>query len=424
MVDQPVSENVTGGKSWPRFRLSVRCCGFVIALVLASSVLPWPWTPLILPSLSPHVLIGAAIAGRAVGVTTLIGLPVLLLVILRRRWFCRYACPLGLVAEYAGRVGFRRKSTARGLPPVGRWVVLCTLGGALFGYPFFLWLDPMAIFQGAAGLWQDPSGPAGRVSAVVLGVILVIGLIRPGAWCMRLCPAGATQELLSLPLGSWRTPASEDEVTNDGGQRLPRRVALSTIAATACVGLGAGWAWAASRFSPRRRRGPLRPPGAVDEGLFDGLCIRCGNCLRGCPSGIIQAADVSEGVAGFLTPRISFAEGYCREDCHRCTQVCPSGAIARLSLEAKNKAPIGIAKVEPEICLLWDDGECGICKPACPHQAITMIWSEEEYISLPKVDADKCPGCGACQLICPATNQWEREHSEQPVAERKAIEVR
>jgi Fe-S-cluster-containing hydrogenase component 2 len=103
--------------------------------------------------------------------------------------------------------------------------------------------------------------------------------------------------------------------------------------------------------------------------------------------------------------------------------VCPSGAIARLSLEAKNKAPIGLAKFDASLCLLLEDRECDICARACPYQAIAMVWSEEEYAALPVVDADKCPGCGACQVICPGTNEWERENSEEPVAVRKAIEV-
>ena len=419
-----MSETVTNGRKWRNFRLAIRCCAFVVAAILALSILPWPWTQTVLPSLSPHVLIGSAVAGRTVGVTTLLGLPVLLAVMLRRRWFCRYACPTGLLAEYAGRVRSSGNSTVGKLPPVGRWVALCTLGGAVFGYPFFLWLDPLAIFQGAFVLCRNPASLAGLVSGISLGVILAIGLAAPGVWCMRLCPAGATQELLALPLSSWRRkPSPAGCVSTDGGRRLSRRSALSAVVGTACAGLGAGWAWAVLRSSEGRRHGVLRPPGAIDEARFAGLCIRCGNCLRVCPAGIISPSPASQGVAGFLTPTISFAEGYCREDCHRCTEVCPSGAIARLTLEAKNNAPIGLAKVDPSICLLLDDGECGICKPACPYEAIAMAWSEEEYVALPTVDADKCPGCGACQVICPGTNQWEQEHSEEPVAARKAIEV-
>ena len=419
-----MSETAKRANKRRAFRLSVRCCAFIIALVLGLCALPWPSAPVVLPSLSPHVLIAAAIAGRAVGLMTLIGLPVLVLVMLRRRWFCRYACPVGLMAEYAGRIRSAGKSTVSKLPPFGRWFALCTLGGAAFGYPLFLWLDPLAIFQGVFVLWYDPASLAGRVSGIALGVILAISLLAPGVWCMRLCPAGATQELLALPLSLWRPKASPaGAVSTEGGRRLSRRSALSAVAGTACVGLGAGWAWSASRSSGSERPAPLRPPGAIDEARFAGLCIRCGNCLRACPTGVIRPSSASGGLAGFLTPTLSFAEGYCREDCHRCTEVCPTGAIARLSLEAKNEAPIGLAKVDLSICLLLDDRECDICKKACPYQAISMVWSQEEYIPLPTVDADKCPGCGACEVICPGTNKWEQEHSDKPVAPRKAISV-
>jgi ferredoxin len=151
--------------------------------------------------------------------------------------------------------------------------------------------------------------------------------------------------------------------------------------------------------------------------------MRCGNCVRACPVKIIRPDPGDHGVAGFLTPTVSFAKDYCREDCRECTQVCPSGAIARLSLEEKAKAQIGLAKVDASLCLLYDDRECDVCAKACPYEAIKILWNEEEYVPLPHVVADKCPGCGACEFFCPGTNDWERENSDEPIPVRKAIEI-
>ena len=182
-----------------RLRLLVRCCALVAAVILVLPVLPWPWTSMVVPALSPYVLLGSAIAARSLGVAALVGLPVLLVVLIRRRWFCRYACPVGLVAEQAGRLNPWGKRFCRKLPPVGRWIALVTLGGAIFGYPLVLWLDPLAMFSGLFTLWQEPLSPAGQVSAAALGIVLAVSVLMPGSWCMRICPLCASQELLALP---------------------------------------------------------------------------------------------------------------------------------------------------------------------------------------------------------------------------------
>jgi len=190
-----------------------------------------------------------------------------------------------------------------------------------------------------------------------------------------------------------------------------------------CAGLGAGWGAVVLNPSSGNRSKPLRPPGSVDEQRFAGLCIRCGNCIRACPTGIIRPDLGSQGIAGFLAPVVRFQDGYCREDCHACTQVCPSGAITRLSLDQKQHTPLGVAKVDFSICLLAEDRECDICARVCPYEAIDIRWSEEEYLAVPHVDHEKCPGCGACEAGCPGTNEWERAHSDEPIPLRRAIEV-
>lgn len=54
------------------------------------------------------------------------------------------------------------------------------------------------------------------------------------------------------------------------------------------------------------------------------------------------------------------------------------------------KGPVAIAECPEEI-------PCNICVDACPFNAISM----ETINSIPKIDWDKCKGCGTCVARCP-----------------------
>jgi MinD superfamily P-loop ATPase len=82
-------------------------------------------------------------------------------------------------------------------------------------------------------------------------------------------------------------------------------------------------------------------------------------------------------------------------------RVCPSGALRRLAAEDKRRAVIGLPRVDMDVCLLGEEHECGICRNACPYEAIRIVFSEETYISTPAINRDRCNGCGACQVRCP-----------------------
>ena len=452
----------------PWLRWLTRGIVLAVAVLLALPVLPWTWTPLVVPALSPYVAAGSAIAARSVAGVTLVALPVLLLIVLRRRWFCRWACPVGLLTECAGRISPLPKTWCERLPLLGRWAALLTLAGACVGYPLLLWMDPLAMFSGLFVAWHGPLSVTGLIAASGVPAVLLISLVLPNAWCRRLCPLGATQDLVALRR---RRASAAAPMPAAEGLPLARRslLAMALGGASAAVGILAARKVLTGASSRQRR--PLRPPGAVAEPQFSGLCIRCGNCIRACPAGILHADAGEQGILGFLAPIVRFDKDYCREDCGRCLEVCPTGAIPRWLLEEKwlvrtgqtsleleqwfrrlfggeaspapasltsrelenwvlqrlverkRRAPIGLARVELELCLLTYDKECDICARVCPYEAITFTWNEEEYIRSPKVDPARCPGCGACEVACPGTNDWEREHSEVPVPLRKAIRI-
>lgn len=58
--------------------------------------------------------------------------------------------------------------------------------------------------------------------------------------------------------------------------------------------------------------------------------------------------------------------------------------------ERLEKGPVAVLECPEEI-------PCNICVPYCPTKAISM----DSIIALPRVDWNKCTGCGVCVAVCP-----------------------
>jgi len=390
-----------------RLRLAVRWAFLAAMAVTAAGLFPWDGVLAVVPAASPFVAAASALATRAVGVLSLVAAPVVVLALLRRRWFCRWACPVGVLSETLGGIRRGRGPRLARWPAVGQWVLLVTLGGACVGYPVLVWLDPLGMFAMAVGVWLRPLGLLTVLATAPLAAVLAVSVLAPGAWCSRLCPLGGMQDLLALP-GRWLrgrpgakaqtratagVRAGEAASVRDGGRAVGRRFFLG-------VGVG-GVAALVSEAAGRGTAPPVRPPGAADERQFVGLCLRCGNCVRVCPPGILRPD--TRRVAGFMTPRAVFDVGYCREDCNACGRVCPSGAIAPLPLAEKRQRTMGVAEVDLEKCLLAGGQECAVCISACTYKALEVVEPEAAFPAYPypRVIAGACVGCGACEYECP-----------------------
>ncbi len=386
-------------------RWSVRGVCFLLAVALLFPLLAPHQAAIVVPSLSPFVAVAAWWALGSLPAFAWLGLIVGLVALIRARWFCRWVCPTGFCADEASRLGRRCGRTALRAPRIGEAVVLLTWGGALAGYPLLLWLDPLSLFSAAFRLAGPAGYPGWWWSATGLLSVLLLSLIWPQLWCARCCPLGAVQDLLwQVGRRVQRLGWGGRSAGSAAGSRQGRRAVLGLAAGAA----GAFWlrtrggGLAAEQPAPTR---PLRPPGAVPEPAFAGLCLRCGNCVRICPSRIVQNDPGQHGPAGFLAPRLHFDHDYCREDCVACTQVCPSGALTRLSSDAKPQVQIGLPRVDMNRCLLGDARECSICRAACPYEAIHYEFCEIEYTLTPRIDPTRCNGCGACQVACPTEPQ-------------------
>ena len=184
----------------------------------------------------------------------------------------------------------------------------------------------------------------------------------------------------------------------------------------------------------------LRPPGAVDEHTFLGLCIKCGQCLQVCPFHAIELSDWTK-IAGEGTPYIDpTIRGCWACEAVPCVLACPSGALDH-ECSTIQDSHLGIAVLEfPDTCLAisntpipkgfntkmhrftngvndvtqleldlvkkldgFEGKACTLCADMCPIpnpiSAISMV-SDKGGGRRPEI-YDGCIGCGACEEVCP-----------------------
>ena len=146
----------------------------------------------------------------------------------------------------------------------------------------------------------------------------------------------------------------------------------------------------------------LRPPGALPEIEFLSRCVRCGLCMRACPTNGLQPAWSSGWVEDIFSPVLTPKSGNCRHDCNACGLVCPTHAIAPLPLAQKQWAKIGTADVVESRCLALSYNQpCIVCYEACPYGAIDLVRVPNVKVPVPMVNAERCYGCGCCEQNCP-----------------------
>lgn len=151
------------------------------------------------------------------------------------------------------------------------------------------------------------------------------------------------------------------------------------------------------------RQTPITPPGSLSASNMAHRCTGCQLCVSECPNDVLRP---STSLLTMMQPVMSYERGYCRPECHRCSEVCPTGAIKPITAEEKSSIQIGHAVWIKKNCLPLTDGvECGNCARHCPVYAIEMVPSvadDEESPFIPAVNESRCIGCGACENLCPA----------------------
>lgn len=148
---------------------------------------------------------------------------------------------------------------------------------------------------------------------------------------------------------------------------------------------------------------PLTPPGSDSARNMQKHCTACQLCVSACPNNVLRP---SLDPMRLMQPEMSFERGFCRPECNRCSQVCPTGAIRSILPEDKTAIRIGRAVWIEKNCIPVTKGDkCGICARSCEAKAILMVDytnADGRKVKVPTIDAERCIGCGECEYLCPA----------------------
>jgi polyferredoxin len=259
--------------------------------------------------------------------------------------------------------------------------------------------------------------------AVIFIAAVLLNLVIPRFYCRFLCPAGALFAVLSR-FSLWRigkisdecaechicekhcegacsptsrirssecvlcvncindcrhalmtyrtTPSAAGEIPGpDLSRRLFLTAAVSGAAAIPMLRVNGALS---SNWNPA----VVRPPGALAEKEFLSRCIKCGQCMRICPTNVIHPSGLEGGLEGLWTPTLNFRIGTsgCQFNCIACSHLCPTAAIRPLSLDERlgrnsftDRGPIkiGTAFIDRGRCLPWAmERPCIVCQENCP----------------------------------------------------------
>jgi polyferredoxin len=336
-------------------------------------------------------------------------------------------------------------------------VIISTVEGILANVPFLAdpiqWLDQL--LRRTILPMERPAIQAPWLPALLFLVIVFLNIFAERFWCRYICPLGGLLGLVSKvalfqrsvsgeckgcticervcptgtidPSGGYQSDPAECTMCMNcipvcsristqfkPGWRKPiwnvydpnRRMAIEStgvaIAATALLSV--------EQDQKQTKPFLIRPPG-VDEEIFLSKCLRCGECVRGCPTGALQPSISEGGLIGLFTPVLVARTGYCLHSCNRCGEICPVEAIPPLALEEKHQQVIGWAFIDENRCIPYVDGmDCIVCEEMCPVSNKAIVLEEVSLVSpvgdsiivrQPKVKRELCIGCGICEYKCP-----------------------
>jgi MauM/NapG family ferredoxin protein len=432
-------------------------------------------TASLLLSLDPLTAVGTALADWTIPAWTWLGLVVLAATAILGRFFCGWICPLGTLQQLVSWIAGPERRKRNKINRYRRWfaikylVLTVVLVWAALGADHAGWLDPIpllhrAVAGGLRPLWFGGVTPGGWVAFGMLAAIVLLSAWMPRFYCRAVCPLGAllgvTARLAPFrirrasggddctgctlclmacqgadePLGDHRVSEchvclnclpscaesslryglpSVGDVAAAPPLDVGRRRFLVTAVATAVVAP----VLRATSGGEARAADAIRPPGALDEAAFLARCITCGACSASCPTNVIVSDIGTTGVEGLFTPVLKMRRGWCEPSCTRCGEVCPTGALAAVTADAKQaiggpaEVRIGTAFIDRGRCLPWAMATpCIVCEEMCPTSP-KAIWLESAEVrgregrtvrvQQPAVDPELCTGCGLCENRCP-----------------------
>ncbi len=202
---------------------------------------------------------------------------------------------------------------------------------------------------------------------------------------------------------SVKNPKKETKPVDTGRRAFLAATAMAGTAAALAqtkMKVDGGLAVIEDKIAPKRQT-QITPPGSVSVRHLQRHCTACQLCVASCPNNVLRP---STELLHFMQPIQSFERGYCRPECTRCSEVCPTGAIKPITREEKTTIHVGHAVWIKDNCVPMKGVSCGNCARHCPSGAITMVDYQglNGKVQVPAVDENKCIGCGACENLCPA----------------------
>lgn len=418
-----------------------------------------------LASLHPGPLAVQIATGFAAS-SVVLGFFFLIATFLFGRFYCAAICPLGVMQDVLGLLRGKRKYDKKlpNLKALRYTIAAVTLALLIGGWAILLrYLDPFSRFGGMLSGFAQLANVESPISFMpfIFGTLLPFACLttlviwKRRVYCAAICPIGTILGLFSK-YGLWQVRIAQtctgcglcEETCPvgciDGGEReVDNERCIRCMNCVACCPNGSislsrqkkDESAPENPADPSRRifilkgaaltfgvvsaghilGGPIRalarsnksvpglvlPPGAMDSGRFMSSCTSCQLCALGCPTKVIRPSQYVLGPV-----HLEFDHGACHHDCTLCNEVCPSGALRRLSLEDKQWLKIGEASCDISKCrAVKENVACYLCSKICPKGAIYMIDAPNspKNLEVPEVAAFHCIGCGACQSVCPMT---------------------
>ncbi len=221
--------------------------------------------------------------------------------------------------------------------------------------------------------------------------------------CLESCNKGAISYTLRRAAKATEQANSIDKVDNSRKNFLIGAGMLAASAAKAQeMKLDGGYATIIKK-EPRAKFRTLTPAGSLSASNMAAHCTGCQLCVSVCPNNVLHPSPYLEN---FMQPAMSYEKGYCRPECTKCSDVCPTGAIKPISVIEKSSIQIGHAVWVKRNCIvISDDVDCGNCAEHCPTGAINMVLSDykdKKSRKIPVINKERCIGCGACEHLCPS----------------------
>jgi polyferredoxin/formate hydrogenlyase subunit 6/NADH:ubiquinone oxidoreductase subunit I len=410
-----------------------------LCIVTAIGVKFWQlrgWPVNIFLHLDPLAAVGTVISTHKLYAPLLWAAATIVLTILIGRFFCGWLCPFGTLHQFISFLSHRKKNAE--LLAIHKYhkaqnikyyiLVVFLLMAAIPGMQNLQsgLLDPIPMFTRTVNLLLLPIAASAerhyRTAIPVLTVFLIFTLLNfyiPRFFCLFVCPLGALFGVLNrfaifrINRNSKCTDCKLCNAHCQGNCQPSDKIKLSEC--LLCMNCLDDCKFNAMDFSTAEnpnlqappdvsRRGLLaaaftgvmampafrllnvkadsdaivRPPGALAEDEFVKRCIKCGQCMKLCPTNVIQPMGIEAGAINLWTPTMNNRIGTsgCQYDCVACGFVCPTAAIRPLTLAEKlgkgkfsadGPVKIGTARFDHTKCLPWAfNTPCIVCQENCP----------------------------------------------------------